>query len=172
MAKPGRNDPCPCGSGNKYKKCCLMKDEAAEVEVLAVQKAARDEHAAAHQMRLRDAKAEFLATLAGARDDEMYDDPFDDTLMHESNAVVELVHAGKLDEAEIKARDLLERYPDVHDGYDRLGMVHEARGEKAEAAKCYRKVVEIIRQHPDDHDASFTEVYTNLVAKLEPPPAA
>ena len=22
-AKPGRNDPCPCGSGKKYKKCCL-----------------------------------------------------------------------------------------------------------------------------------------------------
>jgi preprotein translocase subunit SecA len=19
---PGRNDPCPCGSGKKYKKCC------------------------------------------------------------------------------------------------------------------------------------------------------
>lgn len=19
---PGRNDPCPCGSGRKYKKCC------------------------------------------------------------------------------------------------------------------------------------------------------
>lgn len=25
----GRNDPCPCGSGKKYKKCCLPKDEAA-----------------------------------------------------------------------------------------------------------------------------------------------
>jgi len=23
--KPGRNDPCPCGSGLKYKKCCLDK---------------------------------------------------------------------------------------------------------------------------------------------------
>jgi hypothetical protein len=23
--KPGRNDPCPCGSGLKYKKCCLKK---------------------------------------------------------------------------------------------------------------------------------------------------
>ncbi len=23
--KVGRNDPCPCGSGNKYKKCCLAK---------------------------------------------------------------------------------------------------------------------------------------------------
>lgn len=24
--KVGRNDPCPCGSGKKYKHCCLMKD--------------------------------------------------------------------------------------------------------------------------------------------------
>ena len=23
--KTGRNDPCPCGSGKKYKKCCLIK---------------------------------------------------------------------------------------------------------------------------------------------------
>ena len=27
-SKPGRNDPCPCGSGKKYKKCCLVKDRA------------------------------------------------------------------------------------------------------------------------------------------------
>lgn len=26
--KIGRNEPCPCGSGRKYKKCCLPKDEA------------------------------------------------------------------------------------------------------------------------------------------------
>ena len=25
--KSGRNDSCPCGSGKKYKKCCLPKDE-------------------------------------------------------------------------------------------------------------------------------------------------
>ena len=24
-AKTGRNEPCPCGSGKKYKKCCLKK---------------------------------------------------------------------------------------------------------------------------------------------------
>jgi methionyl aminopeptidase len=24
--KVGRNDPCPCGSGQKYKKCCLVKE--------------------------------------------------------------------------------------------------------------------------------------------------
>src|SRR5438132_262776 len=22
-SKPGRNDPCPCGSGKKFKNCCL-----------------------------------------------------------------------------------------------------------------------------------------------------
>jgi len=24
--KPGRNEPCPCGSGKKYKKCCGLRD--------------------------------------------------------------------------------------------------------------------------------------------------
>jgi hypothetical protein len=31
MEKTGRNDPCPCGSGLKYKKCCLGKDETVTV---------------------------------------------------------------------------------------------------------------------------------------------
>ena len=26
--KPGRNQPCHCGSGKKYKKCCFKKDSA------------------------------------------------------------------------------------------------------------------------------------------------
>jgi len=39
--KAGRNAPCPCGSGRKYKKCCLGKDEAAA--------AARREPASLHE---------------------------------------------------------------------------------------------------------------------------
>ncbi len=27
----GRNDPCPCGSGKKYKNCCLGKNQAKPV---------------------------------------------------------------------------------------------------------------------------------------------
>lgn len=27
VSKIGRNDPCPCGSGRKYKKCCFDKDQ-------------------------------------------------------------------------------------------------------------------------------------------------
>ncbi len=28
--KTGRNDPCPCGSGKKYKKCCALKGASDE----------------------------------------------------------------------------------------------------------------------------------------------
>jgi len=40
-AKVGRNDPCPCGSGLKYKKCCAGKAEAvppADLEALYARK--------------------------------------------------------------------------------------------------------------------------------------
>ncbi len=30
--KAGRNDPCPCGSGKKYKKCCLDKPASADIK--------------------------------------------------------------------------------------------------------------------------------------------
>jgi len=41
--RPGRNDPCHCGSGRKYKQCCLAKDEAAEREVRATAAASAPE---------------------------------------------------------------------------------------------------------------------------------
>ena len=30
--KVGPNDPCPCGSGKKYKKCCMQKDKIEGLE--------------------------------------------------------------------------------------------------------------------------------------------
>ncbi len=33
----GRNDPCHCGTGKKYKKCCESKDQAKEHAVLEKQ---------------------------------------------------------------------------------------------------------------------------------------
>ena len=32
MAKTGRNDLCPCGSGQKYKRCCEAKERGAAVQ--------------------------------------------------------------------------------------------------------------------------------------------
>jgi hypothetical protein len=37
--KPGRNDPCPCGSGRKYKDCHRPLDEAARSEQLRLRQA-------------------------------------------------------------------------------------------------------------------------------------
>jgi hypothetical protein len=51
-----------------------------------------------------------------------------------ASSAVDMVNDGKLDEAEQAARDFLVRFPEVHDGYDRLGMVYEARGDNKQAA--------------------------------------
>lgn len=40
-AKPGRNDPCYCGSGLKYKKCHMQADQAAERAGRELKEAAR-----------------------------------------------------------------------------------------------------------------------------------
>ena len=139
MAKTGRNDPCPCGSGNKYKRCCLAKHEAAT------------RIAAAAARELATAEAEIAGELTTA-----------------SNAVVDLIHAGELDAAEHAAHDLLARFPDVHDGYDRLGMICEARGDHRRAADYYRKAIDVIRQHPDEYAPDFEATFQRLVDRLDP----
>ena len=164
MAKPGRNDRCPCGSGKKYKACCLTLAEAAEREELAKAQAGRDERAAEKRQSLREVREAMLAKFSGP-------DDFDDDLTEASNAVVDLVHAGQLDEAEVAARDLLVRYPQVPDGWDRLGMVHEKRGENREAADCYRRVIAFLDQNPDYSDPGFKDAFATRVAKLDPPAA-
>ena len=138
-AQVGRNQPCPCGSGKKYKRCCLQKDEASAAE------------------RLR----------AQATGDVEWDE---DDLDAASNAVVDLIHAGRLDEAEAAARDLLVRYPEVVDGLERLGMVYEARGHRKQAADYYRQAVAFILDHPEGFDG---EIPTSLVEQanaLDPLP--
>jgi len=130
MAKPARNDPCPCGSGKKYKKCCLPKDQA---------------------------KADAAHSHG------------DDEIAAASHVVVDLVHAGKLADAEAAARDLIRRYPHEPEGWDCLGVVHEARSEKRQAAECYRKMRDIMRQRPDDYDQSFEADFAALIDKLDPP---
>lgn len=155
MAKTGRNEPCPCGSGKKYKHCCLSKDEAAESKGFAQTAAA----------------AASAAEAARQKEQAFFEQLEDDhQLTESSNAVIGMVKEGKLDEAERAARELLVRFPDVHDGYDRLGMVYEARGDNKQAADCYRKVIEFIDAHPAQYDPEFVNVFHGLVARLDPSP--
>jgi tetratricopeptide (TPR) repeat protein len=156
MPKTGRNDPCPCGSGQKYKRCCLQKDQAAEHAAHALTATAKAEQHKELDTFLEREEALLL------REEE---------LTQASNAAVDLVQAGSLDEAERAARDLLVRFPDVHDGYDRLGMVYEARGDRQKAVECYRKVIELIRADPERYHPDFEATVQRLIDKLDTPPA-
>jgi tetratricopeptide (TPR) repeat protein len=155
MAKTGRNDPCPCGSGKKYKRCCLTKDEEAERALAAV--------AQAPLWQISDSAAD----IPDADDEDTWY-----ALATASNAAAELVLDGRLDEAEQAALDLLERFPEMHDGWDRLGMVYEARGDHRQAAECYRKVIDFICAHPENYDPGFEAIFRKLVDRLDPSPSA
>lgn len=39
MQKANRNDPCPCNSGKKFKKCCELKKAFQNVQVLTSESA-------------------------------------------------------------------------------------------------------------------------------------
>jgi predicted O-linked N-acetylglucosamine transferase (SPINDLY family) len=62
MATTGRNDPCPCGSGRKYKQCCLGKAAApaAAPPTGALLAAGRDHHRAG---RLAEAERAYRQVL-------------------------------------------------------------------------------------------------------------
>jgi tetratricopeptide (TPR) repeat protein len=159
MPTVGRNEACPCGSGKKYKRCCLQRDEAAMLATSAAQPSEPATLAAikgALHTRFEDYQAtrEEVAELDQA-----------------SNAVIDLIDAGRLDDAEHAARELLVQYPEIHDGHDRLGMVYEARGLPREAAECYRQVLAFIRAHPDHYEPAIETTFIELIAKLDPPPA-
>ena len=137
MAKPGRNDPCPCGSGQKYKRCCLPRDEAVA-------------HAAAIAAAETAARAE--------ADEEGLDDA--------SNSVIDLIDAGRLDEAEQAAHALLANYPDVHDGLERLAMVYAARGDRPRAEEYYRKAADFVHAHAEYYGPEMESYFRRKVTEF------
>jgi tetratricopeptide (TPR) repeat protein len=157
MARLGRNDPCRCGSGKKYKKCCLRADETAE----------RAQRRAAHEQAETQARADqqrLLDHLEWMRADDAEHAAYID----ESNAILELIHTGQLDDAEARARALIVSVPEGSDGHERLGHVYEARGDMKTAAKHYRKAIALVRGQglpEDDHLAWLRE----LADRIDPP---
>ena len=80
---PGRNDPCICGSGKKYKKCCGKLEPNSPV---------------------RSRQHQNTATQSGSKGATPAQD--------ECNRLIELYSAGHHAELESRTRLLLEQYPD------------------------------------------------------------
>jgi len=139
MTKPGRNQPCPCQSGKKYKACCLRGDEEA------------------HRQEER-ATAPPPGRSPG---DQLRDDDLE-LLDSRSNQVVSLIRGGRLDEAEAAAQDLLSRYPGFMDGHLRLAMVCEARQQPELAAAHYRSAAACLPEDCEDLRADFLRQASKL----------
>ncbi len=142
MTKISRNSPCPCGSGKKYKKCCLSH---AKKEVKA-----KESPDPQHNLSFRDFE-EFNLEV--------------DALCDLSNSVVDLVNSGDLDKAESVCHELLNSYPDQIDGIERLAMVYEARGDNKKAIEYYKKTAEFAQSN-DGFDPEFVKWALEKVEEL------
>jgi tetratricopeptide (TPR) repeat protein len=89
----------------------------------------------------------------------------EDDLDELSNRAVDLITAGRLDEAEAIGRQLCQHYPDIPDGLERLGAVYEARGAFGEAAKYYSDAAKMV--HGDDgYDPEIENFYRGKANSL------
>jgi Flp pilus assembly protein TadD len=154
MERLGRNDPCRCGSGLKYKRCCADKDEELDRAKREVSNA-----------RLREEDAKMHAALTASHEEYH-------RYMDASGSVATLIQEGRLEEAETAAYELIERFPDCPDGFDRLGSICEARGDRLGAARWYRKVIDFIRQHPEHYSEKDARPFHRLIQTLDPDDAS
>jgi len=141
MAKISRNAPCPCGSGKKYKRCCLPNEVPTARSTIATSPSG---HPVSYGFAVDETDLDSL-----------------------SNSVVDLIHENRLDEAEQSCMQLLREFPECVDGIMRLVAVHEAKGNFALAADYARQTVGFMRERGDDFSAELIEDYEKQEQNLK-----
>lgn len=127
MANIGRNDPCVCGSGKKYKRCCYLAAVAPVLPPAAVATAPAADH---HHNHLCDYCVE-------------------DRINRLADSALDLLLADRHDEAEAVCHQLMSEFPDEVEGIDMLAMVCEARGDRRRALELLRQAIDIADSTPD-----------------------
>jgi tetratricopeptide (TPR) repeat protein len=127
-ARLGRNDPCPCGSGRKYKHCCAGRVRAAPA-------AAASDVTLAAQLRAAGRIAQSLAPMERAA----RLNPADAILRHDLGLTyLECGRAGD-------AIGCFQRAVELWDGFGhahyRLGIALQLEGRIEEAVSAYRKAL-------------------------------
>lgn len=105
MANIGRNDPCVCGSGKKYKRCCYLAAVAPVPPPTPVANAPAVHH-----------------------HNPLCDHCVEDRINRLADSALDLLLADRHDEAEAVCDQLMSEFPDEVEGIDMLAMVCEARG--------------------------------------------
>lgn len=142
MAKIGRNDPCPCGSGKKHKKCCSLTDDPP-----AKQAARQSKSSAPH-----------VCDFCGEGiEDELNDRA--DLILHE-------LLEGRVDEAEVLCHAFINDFPDEAEGLDLLSMSFEERGQRERALELLRQASHIAHAKPY-YDAETRQLMRERIQELE-----
>lgn len=148
MTKLGRNDPCLCGSGKKYKQCCLRNAPAAadasQPAAIAAVQAAIDSHVGG---RLPDAEMHYRRAI------KILSQKHDLAMAHNSLGVV-LKQQAKFDEAATQFRKAISLKPDFAEVYGNLANVLLEKHSPEDAVACFQKALSI---KPD-----FAEAYSGL----------
>ena len=123
MNEPNRNDPCSCGSGKKYKKCCLNKTVASKnAAKLSVQSPGNE----INSRNISPPSKLLLQAVA----------------LHQS---------GKLDEAQVIYQSLLKTNPQDCDALHYLGLIAFQKGGYADAAHLIVAAIKLNNRIPAYH---------------------
>ena len=137
-----RNQPCPCGSGKKYKKCCLSQDQKAAAEQ---NQQVRGNSTTDNSDYINNDSYTFI-------DDSLLE--YCDTFVVISNQAVGLIDDKKWKEAEACCKQLLEEFPKEIDGHWRTYEYHQARKEYRQAKQHAQTLLEMLEER-EGFDPSF-----------------
>lgn len=154
--KAGRNDPCPCGSGKKYKRCCGedRTPRTAELEIPRARSHSQDLAptelnqliAMAQAGRNAELEARSRELLVGLPDSGMLWRLLGMSLwMQGKDAIHALGKAAEL-------------FPDDAEAHGNLGAAYLAGGRPSDAVKCFRRALEI--------EPHFAAAHNNLGSAL------
>jgi protein O-GlcNAc transferase len=171
--KPNRNDPCPCGSGRKYKQCCLLNESAAAAGQAELNRRRQNlpellKTARSHlqERRLDEAEATFnqvleaepkqidalsgLAEVLHVRKDfEGAIRQYRKALRIQPSAVTYidignvLMDARRYAEAEQHYREAISLYPRLALAYSNLGAVMDAKARFGEMETCLEEAIRL-----------------------------
>lgn len=140
----GRNDPCPCGSGKKYKKCCEGRSVvgAAASTGTAVKRAlSREELAANMQFGVRCHQAGDLEQAEAIYRQVLTHDPRHTDALHLLGVLA--YHSGRLEEAEELINRAIKLSPKAALFHDSLGRLLMCQQKLPAAIKAYRTALSL-----------------------------
>jgi protein O-GlcNAc transferase len=167
--KTGRNEPCPCGSGKKYKNCCGREAAGAEAALLrAVQVHQQGDLELAHRMYSRLLRDDphhahalhYLGLIAYQRADYPQAAALIRRAIAADGTVAEfhinlgntLTRLGQPGEAEEAFRRAVFLRPDSPAALYGMGLIQQAAGRNGDALDCFLRA---LAQRPDFPEAHF-----------------